>query len=84
MPATGLGNNHITDIYMSALSSLRKEDKIILATKLLNSAAQTDKKKSKLDLRTCFKGDWFEGKTAKEAADELRKSRTFNRTVSTW
>ena len=84
MPATGLGNNHITDIYMSALSSLSKEDKIILATKLLNSAAQTDKKKSKFDLRTSFKGDWFEGKTAKEAADELRKSRTFNRTVSTW
>ena len=44
MPATSLGNNHITDIYMSALSSLSKEDKIILATKLLNSAAQTDKK----------------------------------------
>ena len=32
-------------------------------------------------LETVFKGDWAEGKTAVEYANELRSSRTFTRTV---
>ena len=36
------------------------------------------------DLKTAFKGDWGEGMSAKEYAEELRSSRTFTRTVDTW
>lgn len=84
MPATAQRNNQITDIYMNVLSSLSKENKIILAAKLLNSAMDSAANKLKPDIRTCFKGDWFEGMTAEKAAEELRNSRTFNRTVDTW
>ena len=42
------------------------------------------KKEEKLDLRTCFKGDWAEGQTAEEYADELRSTCSFTRTVDTW
>ena len=34
--------------------------------------------------RAGFKGDWAEGKTAVEYANELRSTRTFTRTVDTW
>ena len=32
----------------------------------------------------CYEGDWGENMSAKEYADDLRKSRTFIRTVDTW
>ena len=38
------------------------------------------KNKGKFD----FKGEWAEGKTAKEYADELRFTCSFTRKVETW
>lgn len=77
----------IPDMYMESLSLLGKEDRLSIAIKLLESVKDVIKPKSKsddLDLRTCFKGDWAEGKTAVEYANELRSSRTFTRTVDAW
>lgn len=77
----------IPDMYMEGLSLLGKEDRLNIAIKLLESVKDMVKPKAKsdkLDLRTCFKGDWAEGKSAVEYADELRSSRTFTRTVDTW
>lgn len=76
---------NITDIYMTVLSALSRENKIILATKLLNSASIPNKNKERLTLNTRFSGKWGEeGESANMVAEELHKDRIFNRNVETW
>lgn len=78
----------IPEMYMEGVSSLAWEDRLSIAKEILDSFKKMVKSKSKkedeLDLRTCFKGDWAEGQTAEEYADELRSTCSFTRTVDTW
>lgn len=69
---------------MAVLSTLNRESKIALATMLLDSVAKPNDDKETFSMDTRFSGDWGKGKSADEIAEELRKSRTFNRTVETW
>ena len=49
----------ITDMYMVVLASLSNSDKLDLIAKLSNSMRdEADKKRTRPNLRTCFKGDW--------------------------
>ncbi len=74
----------LVDKYMALLSTLSNRNKILLATRLLDSATRKNGKRHRLDIRTCFNGDWAEGKSATDYANELRNSRTFTRTVEPW
>ena len=74
----------INNIYMAVLSTLTKENKIALATMLLNSATGPEGSKEPLTLNTRFSGDWGEGESADRVAEDLRNDRKFTREVETW
>lgn len=73
-------------MYMSVLSSLSNDDKLDLIAKLTDSMRSKKKKSSKAvtDIFSCFHEDWGGNATPEKIADELRHSRTFNRTVDIW
>ena len=82
-----VGNISITDMYMSVLSSLSVDEKLDLIAKLTNSIRNAHTKERTIEMEdpfACYEGDWGENMSAKEYADDLRKSRTFIRTVDTW
>ncbi len=76
----------ITDMYMGALSSLSDEEKLDLITKLTRSILDKKKKtKTKgLEVFDCFHKDWGGEGEPEEIAEELRKSRFFNRDNVSW
>ena len=54
-----VGTRNITDMYMKVLASLSNSDKLELIAKLSSSMrSEADTKRSRPNLRTCFKGDW--------------------------
>ena len=54
-----VGTRSITDMYMVVLASLSNSDKLDLIAKLSNSMRDdSDKKRKRPNLRSCFKGDW--------------------------
>jgi len=72
-----IGTRSITDMYMVVLSSLSNNDKLDLISKLSSSMRDgADKKRTRLNLRTCFKGDWIN-----VDADSLRNHEYHGRTV---
>ncbi|MCD8182125.1 MAG: hypothetical protein LUE99_02465 [Bacteroides sp.] len=77
---------NITDMYMSVLSSLSNDDKLDLIAKLTDSMRRRKAKATKVttDIFSCFHKDWGGNATPEKIADELRKSRTFHRTLDTW
>ncbi len=53
------GTRNITDMYMKVLASLSISDKLELIAKLSSSMrSEADTKRTRPNLRTCFKGDW--------------------------
>lgn len=73
-------NRSITDMYMLVLASLSDRDKLDLIAKLSNSMRkEADTKRTRPDLRTCFKGDW-----SNVDADELRNRDYHGRVVDSW
>ena len=81
-----VGNISITDVYMSVLSSLSVDEKPDLIAKLTNSIRNTYTKEQNIETEdpfVCYEGDWGGNMSAEEYADDLRKSRTFTRTVNT-
>ena len=82
-----VGNISITDMYMSVLSSLSVDEKLDLIAKLTNSIRNAHTKERNIEMEdpfACYEGDWGGNMSAEEYADDLRKSRTFTRTVDTW
>ena len=70
----------ITDMYMVVLASLSNSDKLDLIAKLSNSMRDdADKKRTRPNLRTCFKGDW-----SSVNADSLRNHDYHGKTVESW
>lgn len=70
----------ITDMYMVVLSSLSNSDKLDLISKLSASMRNdADTKRTRPNLRTCFKGDW-----SNVDADELRNHEYHGREVDIW
>ena len=70
----------VTDMYMLVLASLSDRDKLDLIAKLSNSMRnEADTKRTRPDLRTCFKGDWSD-----VDADELRNHDYQGRVVDIW
>lgn len=66
----------ISDLYMPMLERLSDDDKLDIISKLITSMRQkTRKEKNIPDLRTCFSGDWENGKSTIEIDDELRADR---------
>ena len=54
-----VGTISITDMYMHILASLSNRDKLDLISKLSESMRNdADTKRTRPNLRTCFKGDW--------------------------
>ena len=75
-----IGARSITDMYMVILASLSNSDKLDLIAKLSNSMRNdAEKKRTRPNLRTCFKGDWSTIK-----AEELRNHDYHGRTVDSW
>ena len=73
-------------MYMSVLSSLSVDEKLDLIAKLPNSIRNTYTKEQDIETEDPFayyEGDWGGNMSAEEYADDLRKSRTFTRTVNT-
>ena len=71
---------NITDLYMIVLASLSNNEKLELITKLSNSMRDdTDKKRKRPNLRTCFKSDWSD-----MDADSLRDHDYHGRIVESW
>ena len=82
-----VGNISITDVYMSVLSSLSVDEKPDLIAKLTNSIRNTYTKEQNTETEdpfACYEGDWGGNMSVEEYADDLRKSRTFTRTIDTW
>lgn len=75
---------NMIDSYMTFLSTLSRERKIALATRLLDSASSKNHKKAVFSLDTRFSGDWGKDKSAEEVARELRNARKFTRNVDMW
>ena len=76
----------LTAYYMSVLSSLSVDEKLDLIAKLPNSIRNTYTKEQDIETEdpfACYEGDWGGNMSAEEYADDLRKSRTFTRTVNT-
>lgn len=74
-------------MYMSVLSSLSVDEKLDLIAKLTNSIRNVHTKERNVETEdpfACYEGDWGEGMSAEEYADNLRKSQTFTRAVDTW
>ena len=74
-------------MYMSVLSSLSVDEKLDLIAKLPNSIRNTYTKEQDIETEdpfACYEGDWGGNMSAEEYADDLRKSRTFTRTVGTF
>lgn len=70
----------ITDMYMLVLASLSDRDKLDLIAKLSNSMRnEAETKRTRPNLRTCFKGDWSD-----VDADELRNHDYHGRVVDSW
>lgn len=70
----------ITDMYMVVLASLSNNDKLDLISKLSSSMREDSMpKRTRPNLRTCFKGDWSEVN-----ADELRNHEYNGRIVENW
>ena len=75
-----IGTRSFTDMYMVILASLSNSDKLDLIAKLSNSMRDdADKKRTRPNLRTCFKGDW-----SGVDADSLRNHDYHGRTVESW
>ena len=75
-----VGTISITDTYMHILESLSNRDKLDLISKLSESMRKdADTKRTRPNLRTCFKGDW-----SNVDADELRNHEYHGRKVETW
>ena len=75
-----IGTKSITDMYMVVLSSLSNSEKLDLIAKLSNSMRDdTDKKRMRPNLRSCFKGNWSD-----VDADSLRNPDYHGRTVESW
>ena len=75
-----VGTISITDMYMHILESLSNRDKLDLISKLSESMRKdADTKRTRPNLRTCFKGDW-----SNVDADELRNHEYHGRKVETW
>lgn len=71
---------NITDMYMVVLASLSNSDKLDLIAKLSNSMREgADRKRVRLNLRTCFKGDWSD-----IDADSLRNHEYHGRAIENW
>lgn len=74
-------------MYICVFSSLSVDEKPDLITKLTNSIRNTYTKEQNMETEdpfACYEGDWGGNMSAEEYADDLRKSRTFTRTVDTW
>ena len=70
----------ITDMYMLVLASLSNRDKLDLIAKLSNSMRnEANTKRSRPNLRTCFKGDWSD-----VDAEALRIHEYHGREVESW
>ncbi len=66
----------ISDLYMPMLERLSDDDKLDIISKLITSMRQKTHKENNIpDLRTCFSGDWENGKSTIEIDDELRADR---------
>ena len=78
-------NLSITDMYMGVLSSLTKDEKLDLITKLSESmkTKRTSSKNIK-EIFSRFNEDWGGNKSPEDIADDLRKSRVFTRTIEDW
>ena len=75
-----VGTISITDMYMHILESLSNRDKLDLISKLSESMRKdADTKRTRPNLRKCFKGDW-----SNVDADELRNHEYHGRKVETW
>ena len=70
---------NISDMYMAVLDSMSTNDKLELISKLSESIRTEKVGRSRLDLRTCFKGDWSNVSTR-----TLRNARYHGRTIETW
>lgn len=69
----------ISDFYMPLLSKLSDDTKLDLIAKLSRTMQhKTNRVTKKADIRTCFSGDWENGKSTAEVADELRAARHFD------
>ena len=63
-----IGSLKASDVYMDMLETLPDEEKLDLISKLSASMRNdADTKRTRPNLRTCFKGDWSD-----VDADELR------------
>ena len=63
---------------MPILSTLNDDEKLDLIGRLTQSMRSKNKTKTgNPDIRTCFSGDWGNGKTAIQIAEELRNERNF-------
>ena len=74
-----VGTISITDMYMHILASLSVRDKLDLISKLSDSMRHdANTKRTRPNLRTCFKGDWNN-----VDADELRNHEYHGRKIET-
>jgi hypothetical protein len=70
---------NIINQYFEMLKNLSKPSKEILITKLINSI-ESEKKDNTHSIKNLF-GAFKSDKSADELIDDIRKSRTFNRTT---
>jgi hypothetical protein len=68
----------LIDNYFGLLSSLSRENKIKLIAKLSNSIIDESEKENVVDK---FFGAFKSDKSAEEIIEEIRESRTFDRTI---
>ncbi len=75
----------ISDFYMPMLARLSDDDKLDIISKLvvMIRSNNTDER-VRPDLRTCFSGEWENGKTTTQVADELRASRYYGQKDLEW
>lgn len=69
-----------SDFYMPMLASLSDDDKLDLIAKLTISMHSASRKNcnQRPDIRTCFSGEWENGKSTVEVAEGLREGRYYD------
>ena len=61
------------------LGRLSDDDKLDIISRLVvNMRSKSHENKRKLDMRTCFSGEWENEKPTTQVADELRAARYVN------
>jgi 4-hydroxyphenylpyruvate dioxygenase-like putative hemolysin len=72
-------NTKLIDSYLSLLKNMSAQNKLDLVSKLTKTV-KTEKEQEWTDFYSAF-GGWDETESAEELIEDIKKSRTFNRTI---